>query len=220
MADAQTLGDLTLPATEPYRVQGVGATYYEPVASVGADGKPTVILSYRMAARGEIIELTEDQARRLCDLNAVKPAEEPRDYDEMGDAELRSLAASRGVVVVSSSADPEQPIRSDYLSALRSYDTGSDASMVGVATVPGGVITTNPGATLTTDGGDGFDARGKSDAELRDWLESENPTAPEVVAAANDDPGAAQALLDAESTVRKGDARSTVSGPLEKIAKQ
>jgi hypothetical protein len=53
MAEAQTLGDLTLPPTEPYRVVGVGATYFEPVATVGGDGKPTVVLSYRVGGRGE-----------------------------------------------------------------------------------------------------------------------------------------------------------------------
>jgi hypothetical protein len=217
MADAQTIGDLTLPSTEPYRVVGVGATYYEPVPVVGPDGKPTVVLTYRMAGGGERVELTEDQARRLVGLGAAKPWDEPLSYDEMDDAGLRAAASQRGVAVTSSGADPDQPLRQDYVAALTAYDLGQDAAVLGASTVPGGVVSI--GAASVPEG-DGYSAQGRSATEVSQWIESEKPNAADTVAAAGDDPATAAVVLEAESAATGGDPRASVEKPLQKIIDQ
>jgi hypothetical protein len=217
MATAQTIGDLTLPATKPHRVVGVGATYYEPVKSVGPDGKPAVILTYRMASRGECVELTEDQAERLIDLGAAKPWDEPLSYDEMDDAGLRAAASQRGVAVTSSGADPDQPLRQDYVAALTAYDLGQDAAVLGASTVPGGVVSI--GAASVPEG-DGYSAQGRSATEVSQWIESEKPNAADTVAAAGNDPATAAVVLEAESAATGGDPRASVEKPLQKIIDQ
>lgn len=219
MTEPQTLGDLTLPKTQPYRVVGVGATYYEPVPTVGPDGKPAIVLSYRIGGRGTKVELTEDQARRLEGLGAVKAWDEPLSYDEMDDAQLRGIATQRGVIVPSSGADPEQPLRTDYINALNSYDLGQDAAVVGASTVPGGVVSVGAANLEPVEGG-GYDARGRSATEVADWIESEKPNASETIAAAGDDPAAAQTVLEAESVATKGDPRKGVADSLQKIIDQ
>lgn len=215
MADAQTLGDLTLPPTEPYRVVGVGATYFEPVATVGGDGKPTVVLSYRVGGRGEKVELTADQAQRLQDLGAVKPWDDPLSYDEMDDDALRSTAASRGVLVPSSGADSDKPLRTDFINALNSYDLGQDAAVVGVTTVPGGVV--NLGTADLGDAGGSYSAVGRSATEVTSWIESEKPNAGDTVAAAEGDPDAAAVVLEAENTATGQDPRKSVEKQLQAI---
>jgi hypothetical protein len=216
MADAKTIGDLTLPPTEPHRVVGVGATYYEPVAVVGPDGKPTVVLTYRMAGGGERVELTEDQARRLTALGAAKPWDEPLSYDEMDDAGLRAAASQRGVAVTSSGADPDQPLRQDYVAALTAYDLGQDAAVLGASTVPGGVVSL--GAAAVPD--EGYSAQGRSATDVASWIESEKPNAADTVAAAGDDPATAAVVLEAESAATGGDPRASVEKPLQKIIDQ
>jgi hypothetical protein len=216
MATAQTIGDLTLPATKPHRVVGVGATYYEPVKSVGPDGKPAVILTYRMASRGECVELTEDQAERLIDLGAAKPWDEPLSYDEMDDDALRSAASQRGVAVTSSGADADRPLRQDYVSALSAYDLGQDAAVLGASTVPGGVAVVGDAPVSP----EGYSAQGRSASEVASWIESEKPNAADTVAAAGDDPDTAAVVLEAESTATKGDPRASVEKPLQKIIDQ
>jgi hypothetical protein len=215
MADAQTLGDLTFPDTQPYRVLGVGATYYAPVATVGGDGKPTVVLSYRVGARGEQIDLTADQAERLEGLGAVKPWDDPLSYDEMDDDALRSAAASRGVLVPSSGADSDKPLRTDFINALNSYDLGQDAAVVGVTTVPGGVV--NLGAADLGDAGGSYSARGRSATEVTSWIESEKPNAGDTVAAAGGDPETAKVVLEAENTATGQDPRKSVEKQLQAI---
>lgn len=140
MADTE-LGSVELPSTEKYRVTGLGAVYSEPVEAIGADGKPTVVYVTRLAGRAQVVDLIAGEARRLGALGAVKPAGEPPTYDEMNEQQLAVLATQRGVVVRSSSADADQPLREDYLNALFTHDLGQDEGVLkGVGTVPGGVI--------------------------------------------------------------------------------
>ncbi len=63
----------------------------------------------------------------------------------------------------------------------------------------------------------GFDARGKDADELADWLRSEQPTVDEVVAAAQGDPVAAAALLNAERTITEGEPRKGVVKGLDEV---
>lgn len=56
--------------------------------------------------------------------------------------------------------------------------------------------------------------------ELVNWIRDEKPNAAAVVAAANNDPERAQALIDAENEASGGDPRKTVVEPLQKIADQ
>jgi hypothetical protein len=119
----QTLDDVELPPTTPYRVAMLGATYYEAEAVYGPTG-PTIAHVGKLAKRGEVIMLDEPQARRLLDLEAVKATDEPRSYEEMHEPELARIAKARGITVPSSSQDAAQPLRDDYINALTSYDAG------------------------------------------------------------------------------------------------
>jgi hypothetical protein len=211
---ADTFSDLSLPDSQEYRIVGVGASYYAPMKTIGPDGKPTVVYVYQFATRGQTVQLTEDQAERLEGLGAVKPYDEPKSYDEMDETELRQLSGERGLRIVSSGADPDQPLRQDYVQALKTYDTGADAGVVGAASAPGGVVTVGPAEIERA--GD-FDATGKSATEVSDWISSERPNASRTVAAAQGDPETARVVLEAESSAHNGDPRATVTRQLEKI---
>jgi hypothetical protein len=219
MAEAITMDDLELPSTESFRVVGVGATYYEPVPTVGGDGKPTIALSYRSAGRGERVELTAYDARRLQQLGAVKPWEDPKSYDEMADDELSRHASARGITVTSSGADPEQPLRQDYVAALNAYDQGADTGVLGVSTEPGKVSAVAGGGATPNVGQDsaGYSAQGKSATEVSDWIKSERPNVSETVQAADGDPATARVVLEAERTATHGDPRATVEKHLQAI---
>jgi hypothetical protein len=54
-------------------------------------------------------------------------------------------------------------------------------------------------------------------AQLAEWLRTEGPTADETVAAAEDDPAKAQAILDAEKLATGNEPRKTVEKALNKI---
>lgn len=138
---ADTFEELTLPATESYRVVGLGARYLKAAKRIGGDGKPTVQYVDALATGREVVELIEPEAERLLALGAVRPIDSAKGYDEMDDAELRSLASGRGIAVRSSGADPEQPLRTDYMNALAMYDLGADSAVVAAGTTPGGVFT-------------------------------------------------------------------------------
>lgn len=139
------LGALELPATSPHRVVAVGATYLDATETIGNDGKPTIVYLQKLGYRHEIIDLNAQQARRLIELGAVKPEDAPRTYDEMYDDELKDLAADRGIAVASTGADPDQPLRTDYVNALLTYDQGAqrsdvtDSGAAVAASAPGGV---------------------------------------------------------------------------------
>lgn len=139
--DTPELGSLDLPKTEPYRVTAVGAVYRQAQEAIGGDGKPTVVYTSALGARGEEIQLEAAEARRLESLGAVRPADAERGYDELSDDELADRAAQRGLTIRSSSADPEKPQREDYINALQNADRTS-GGVTGVATVPGGVVAT------------------------------------------------------------------------------
>jgi hypothetical protein len=55
-------------------------------------------------------------------------------------------------------------------------------------------------------------------ADLAAWIAEAKPNATETVDAAKGNPDAAAKLIAAENTAQGGDARSTVIGPLQKIA--
>jgi hypothetical protein len=67
-------------------------------------------------------------------------------------------------------------------------------------------------------GGSVFDARGKSAAEVSEWISSERPNAETTVAAAHNDPDAARVLVEAENAAHENDGRSTVVARLKRIA--
>ncbi len=113
-----------LPDTKPYRVCIGGAMYASPRVFVGLDGTEGVAYPSVLGQRGETIELTDREARRLTDLEAVKPADEPLSYDEMDDKQLDAAVKAAGVKVTSSSADSDRPLRGDKINALRTYDQG------------------------------------------------------------------------------------------------
>jgi hypothetical protein len=223
---AVELDDVQLPATEPYRVVIACATYNEHVAVYNEAGEAVARPRYAWGLRGEVINLTKGDAHRLLDLNAVRPADEPKGYEEMDDDELRTLVRARGVSVRSSGADADRPLRTDYIASLQAFDIGNDVAVTGSTgtgggTTPGGVeIHTNQGESPRGVQGTSaaeFDARGKSVQEVVAWLQAEKPNAQATVAAAHDDPDAASTVLDAEVTASGDDPRATVEKPLQKI---
>jgi hypothetical protein len=152
--ETQEPGTIELPATEQYRVVGVGATFNRPVEIIGPDGKPTVVYTFAFGSRGQVVDLVAGEARRLQALGAVKPVDEAKSYDEMGDDELAAEARQRGITVRSSGADSEQPLRTDYIGALQTFDLGSDQGLVGVSSAPGQVVqvSSDGHALVTVDG--------------------------------------------------------------------
>jgi hypothetical protein len=150
-SDTREPGTLEMPATEQYRIVGVGATYQRPVETIDAEGQPRIIYTFAMGGRGEVVDLVAGEARRLLALNAVKPVGEAKGYEEMGDEELAAEAKSRGIAVRSSGADSSLPLRTDYIGALQTFDLGSDHGLVGVSSAPGQVVqVSSDGSTLIT----------------------------------------------------------------------
>lgn len=129
MANTGAQTGLKLPATKPYRVKIVGATYYEPVEAINVNGEPYVAQQYKVAGFGEEIMLTEQQANRLTGLDAVIPAGEPLTYAEMDEKQLAAVAKDRGVAVRSTSADAEKPLKDDYINALNAFDQGQGKAL-------------------------------------------------------------------------------------------
>jgi hypothetical protein len=121
MADAQKA---KLPATKPYRVSIGGAMYASPRVAQNIDGSEQVSYPVVLGQRGETIMLTDAEAQRLTDLEAVKPADEPLSYDEMNDKQLDAAVKAAGVKVTSSSADSDRPLRGDKIAALLTFDQG------------------------------------------------------------------------------------------------
>jgi hypothetical protein len=213
-----TFEDITMPDTKPYRVLGVGAVYFEPVATIGSDGKPTVVHVNRLGSHGQIIDLVSFEARRLLDLGAVKEVDEPKSYDEMDGDELSSLTRSRGLTVRGSGVDEGLPLREDYINVLTAHDAGSDATVMGVATAastPGGVeiLGTHPSSASSVP--DVSDT-----AALAKYISDEKLNASDTVALAEGDPDRAVFVLEAEKTAHSGDPRATVEKPLERLIEQ
>jgi hypothetical protein len=112
------------PATKPYRVCIAGAVYDRFVETVGLDGEDEIVRVRELGLFGQEVALTDREARRLTELGAVKPADEPLSYAEMDDKQLAAVAKERAITVASSGADPAQPLRTDIINALVIYDQG------------------------------------------------------------------------------------------------
>lgn len=113
-----------LPPTEPYRVSIAGAIYQKHREGLNADGEETILVTRELAMFRQEIELTEREARRLLALGAVRPKDDPLGYDEMDENQLKAETNKRGIEVRSTGADPDQPLRIDYVNALLIYDQG------------------------------------------------------------------------------------------------
>lgn len=125
-------------ATKTYRVATAGITYNRLKDAIGPDGQPTVIVVQELATFGQSVELTDAEAARLKQVaedhtaafNLPRPVEfikakdAPLSYDEMSDKQLDAEVKERGIAVVSSGADDEQPLRTDKINALVTYDQG------------------------------------------------------------------------------------------------
>lgn len=121
-------GGVQLPETKPYRIRIGGAMYVKPKIVQAFDGTESVAYVTVLGERGDEIDLIAREAERLTALAAVKPSDEPLDYDEMNSAQLDEAVKRAGIKVASTSADPDQPLPSDKINALRTYDQGRAAS--------------------------------------------------------------------------------------------
>lgn len=230
----KTLDEVELPDLEPYRVVIMGATYQRPLAVYGPTG-PMLAFSHEVGARGSVILLDEAQARRLVDIGAVKPTDDPRSYDEMLEPELAQHARALSVEVRSSSMDPKQPLRQDYIDALQAFDAGVSS----IAPVQDGPLAVdppvpNPEQNPGPAGGAPSDqepevsekvsgapeATGANVNALATYLKRVTPNADETVAIAARDAAngeSAQAVLDAERIATDNDPRATVEKRLLKM---
>jgi hypothetical protein len=229
---ADTKEDVKLPDTEQYRVVIAAAAFDSPRIVYDVEGKAKVIYVRDFGMRGGIVDLIPREAKRLQELDtgpAVRRATEPRTYDELSDDELRAEAATRGLIVASSGADPSIPLREDHINALITYDQGTlvvhGAGTVagGIATSPGGPVTRVDEVTGAPVGGPtlaSLSATPAADLDvegLAGHLKAEKLNAADTVAIAGDDPALARKVLEAERSAQGGDPRATVEGPLQKI---
>lgn len=113
-----------MPDLKPYRVCIGGAMYQSPRVASNVDGSESISYPTVLGTRGEEIMLTDREAKRLTDLEAVKPADEPLSYDEMNDKQLDVAVKTAGVRITSSGADQDKPLRIDKINALLTYDQG------------------------------------------------------------------------------------------------
>lgn len=123
-AAGKPAGSAKMPDTKPYRVCIAGASYRSPIITTDFDGSESVVFAALVATFGEEIELTTREAGRLKDLGAIKGAGEPLSYEEMDDKQLDGAVKERGVTVISSGADADQPLRVDKINALNTFDQG------------------------------------------------------------------------------------------------
>jgi hypothetical protein len=121
-----------LPATKTYRVAQAGVIYNRFIESTGLDGEDTIVVVRELATFGQRIELTEREVHRIQKIGAeltppveyVKPEDAPLSYDEMNDKQLDAEIKERGLTVTSSGADQDQPLRTDKINALLTFDQG------------------------------------------------------------------------------------------------
>lgn len=123
-----------LPEKSPHRVVTVGASYLDHTETILPDGSEGVVPVYRVGRFGEIIQLAENQARRLLHLGAVKPADAPLAYHEQDQQALQAQADDRGITVVGSGANGEV-IRTDLVSALENHDRATNIQESALAAV-------------------------------------------------------------------------------------
>lgn len=226
----KTLDEVELPETKPYRVAMLGATYMKAEAVYGPTG-PMLSFMHELGKRGDVIELDEAQAHRLLELGAVVEADDPRGYGEMDENELAALAKARGVDVRSSSLDPAQPLRLDYVNALQSYDAGvtsllpaQEGELAQPSPVPTPEQNRGPnGEPITPDEDVPEKVRNAPEATeanvnaLGEYLKDAKPNADETIAIAGGTPDGARAVLDAENLVTGHDPRAGVERALLKI---
>jgi hypothetical protein len=125
-----------LPATKTYRVAQAGVIYNRFVESTGLDGEDTIVVVRELATFGQRVELTEREVNRINKIGAeltppvvyVKPEDAPLSYDEMNDKQLDAEIKERGVTVTSSGADQDQPLRTDKINALLTFDQGQGSA--------------------------------------------------------------------------------------------
>ena len=127
-----------LPETKPYRVAQAGVIYYKVKVRTGLDGEDETIATPVLGTFGEEVQLTEREVNRLAQVGLdyaasmglkepveyVKPKDAPLSYDEMDDKQLDKLIKDRDLTVHSSGADDEQPLRTDKINALLTFDQG------------------------------------------------------------------------------------------------
>jgi hypothetical protein len=204
-----------LPETKPYRVCIAGAMYHQHREDTGLDGEPIVVVTTELATFKQEIQLTDREAIRLTKLNAVLPADAPLTYDEMAEDQLKDLIRERGIghLVRSTSADPDQPLRTDLVNALVIYDQGRGGAVNQVLPVTsadsletrnaasGGGNATDPPT---------IDVTAASDEDLDQWLRDSKPTVEDVVAAAGGNPELGARLLAAENRVSGDKPRKTL----------
>lgn len=228
------MADRQMPQTKAYRVVGVAAIYQQPTQALNSEGEVTYVMTPTLGTRGETVELIDFEAQRLAALGAVKPADEQRSYDEMGDDELAAETLSRGIDVVGSAVDGSVR-REDSINALVMFDQGATAGITrGTTTVPGGVALSAGGtsdvertertaeapATLTDPTAPGFDPAELDVNALAEHIKAEGLNAEATVTLAKNDPELAQKVLEAEQQVTGRDARATVEARLQRIINQ
>jgi hypothetical protein len=202
------MAPVKLPATKRYRVSIAGASYQKHKTDVGADGQDVEVVTRELALFGEEIELTDREAKRLTDLDAVKPADEPLSYEEMDTDALAKLADERGIDVNGSAVDG-QALKDDYINALRIYDqaqgTVRPAGPVAPPEPPG------PPPPLA-----------EADPQLVERIQSGGEggkplTVDETVALAENDPALAEPVLAAEVAASGGSPRKGVQDGLRAL---
>lgn len=216
------MAEVSLPDTQEYRVVVVGVLYQEPRIDHDLEGNARVIYVTQTAPRGAVVGLVPREAKRLQDLDAVRPADSPKGYDELDDEQAKAAAAARGLVVRSSGADADQPLREDYITALHNADLASDeAAGVGVGTTPGGILAVGPDGATRVDvpesAAAAFDPNTATVEQLSAHITDGKLNAADTVDLAAGDPTIARRVLDAEKAAQGGDSRATVTGPLQKI---
>lgn len=213
---------LTLPATEEYRVVSLGARYIEPQEGINVNtGEPIVQFQSKLATRGQKVNLTKPEAKRLSALGVVLPSDAPLTYDEMTDDQLARESARRGLTVRGQGLNGEA-IREDHINALHNSDRGR----VIAASDPSGVVTVTSGPDVGLgSGGHTVEAllgdQSYDVAALSEQIKGGDGkalTVDETVALAGDDPQAARAVLEAEATASGGDSRKGVVDRLQPIA--
>lgn len=106
------------------------------------------------------------------------------------------------------------PKEFDSFEAYESYKQDVYRSGRGDLTAAGNLAESRSGGIPDIDS---IPAQGADVPAFAAWLEAEGPNAGETVAAAEDDPGRAQAILDAESQVTGSKPRKAVETALQKI---
>lgn len=200
--------------TQTRTVAHVFANYRD---EVERGGKTRTIA--RSAKRGQQVTLSAAEAERLDSLGALVPkGEDGADLfnPHTAAAELRDRILSAATT------------RAEGLAAALPAQLTVSPPSLGVAPV-GDVVTGDtggdpvqpPGVVTPLSGvGDAvsIDVAEAGPGQIADHIRDEKLNASDTVALAGDDPALAAKVLEAEQLAHGGDARSTVVGPLEKIA--